>query len=212
MIQRAKDLWLASPSASFDAVTKALNAEFGSKITRKTVHQWSQFYGWSRPDDTAQTATPPAVVPGAGPISKTQGVTVPRLSDEEYEWESIRMRFLAKLAGVAETCLDLQEGGELRFRDDDSRLRTGMAAVELLGKINSGKFEPTEQGDKVPQLDPGKVNAIINFFMVNGTPEPRMGTVINISKEDDGANSNGQRTIPDEESGLPLLDRARDND
>lgn len=213
MIQRAKELWLASPSASFDAVAKALNTEFGARITRKTIHQWSEFYGWSRSDDTALTAKPPVEVQKAGPTSLTaQRHLVPPLNDEEYNWERKRVLFLAKLAGVAETCLDIQEGGELRFRDDDSRLRTGMAAVELLGKINSGKFEPPEQGDKVPQLDESKVNAIINFFVVQGAPEPKLGPVINITQEDDGANRNGQGAGTDETSRVPLLDRARDND
>jgi hypothetical protein len=230
VISRAKELWSdVGSKPTFDSVAKALKKEFGlPRLTRKTVHEWCIHYGWTQPTDTALTTTPPVVVQmvaPAPPLAREE-LGLPTDDDlEDFDWERKRLEFLAKLAGVADACLALEqeidkETGKptgkvvMRFRDDDSKFKVGMAAVELMGKINSGRFDPPEAGDKVPQLKPGDVKAVIAFFVSQSAPEPKFGPVITIrpAEEDTDADSDGQATRGNETRRLQISDRERDLD
>jgi hypothetical protein len=97
--------------------------------------------------------------------------------DLEWEWENRRLKFLAKLAGIADSCLEVvRKDGEAEmnfiFKDAKDKFTVGMAAVELIGKINSGKFDPPSEGDRIPQLSPRQLNQMFNFYFVKGSPEP----------------------------------------
>jgi hypothetical protein len=221
VLNRAKELWIRvvpnTQPLSTEAVAKIIRQEFGVSLTKKTVAEWIRAYGWTRSDDVAVTVMPPTAPQVPTLVSAQQG-SEPH-SEEEIDWEYQRARFLAKLAGVAEQCLaiviDPADGlPKLAFRDDDSRFKTGMAAVELMGKINSGKFDPPEDGDKVPMLKPEDVKAVVAFFIKGGSPEPKLRSVIDMSAipVEDSGDSDGQNTRGSQTRRLSAPDRERDKD
>lgn len=187
IITRAKELWETvvpnTTPLSFEAVAKTLRTEFGIGITKKTTAEWCETYGWKRSTSLPAVPPPPAVQ-GTAPVLLAQ----PGSEPSDFSWERQKAMFLARLAGVADNCLavvvDPVTGQPaMVFRDDDSKLKVGMAAVELIGKINSGKLDPPQDGDVVPQLDEEKVQTIIAFFLQKSAPRPKLGPVIDVTPE-----------------------------
>lgn len=199
VLARAKELWTRvipnTMPLSTEAVAKVIRTEFGVSLTKKTVGDWVRTYGWSRSEELAVAVMPPTVpqrVPASG--MALQGPEPPT----DLDWEKQKLRFLGMLAGVAENCLAIEVDADgkpkLMFRDDDSRIKVGMAAVEVIGKINSGKFDPPEAGDRLPQLRPEDVQAVVAFFLKKGSPEPRFrGRILDATfTEVESGSSDGQ--------------------
>ena len=179
IVNRAKEIWLAydpetGEQRSFDFVAKAVNAEFGTRLPKKTIHQWSQDFGW------AQT---PAELQPSSAVALTPAVNQQTDEEIEWNWQKKKILFLAELAGIAEECfavLRTKDGQtQLAFRDAESAAKTGLACLETVGKLNSGKYDIAEEGDHLPRLDERDVKVIINFFITKGaSPMPDIRSAV----------------------------------
>ncbi len=188
VVNRAKEIWLAGQGGMplpFADVAKRLNTELNLQITRKCITEWSKRFAWADSPELADSAPPPA-----GPASAPGGVgsapapPVEPAEDgelEPWEWEEQKLKFLGKLAGIAGDCLAVGTGPDGQpaylFKDTEARIKTGLAAVEMIGKINSGKFDRQEKDDVLPALTKSQLGQMFSFFFVQGSPEPRIDSL-----------------------------------
>lgn len=160
---------------TFAAVAKHVNREFNVAVTRQVIQQWSKQYAWSQ---TAKASAGGVAVVVRDVVPATPREQTPT-EDVDWDWETKKARFLSMITGMAEDVLAPVVGPAgtptLMFRDDADRLKAGLALVEMVGKLNSGKFDPPEQGDQLPKLTPELRNSVVNFFITQGrTPMPRV--------------------------------------
>jgi hypothetical protein len=194
VINDAREMYLTpvvgkkNPWMTFDAIAKAINIKHKIMVPRQTVHAWVKQYKWTRPESTTDVSVSVATAPQPSVPQQTQSRELTPSGD--WDWELRKGKFLANLAGLAETCLAVDTNGTLIFRDDESRIKTGIAAVEMIGKIQAGKFDKAERGDMVPSLSKDDLKAVLMFFTDPAAETPKLaagpGDVIDVDAEEAG--------------------------
>lgn len=174
VVRRAMELWRYPDASSgrhlsFAQVSAQLYAEMNITVGKSTIQEWQKAQKWEK-------SSLPQIVEGGEHAAEPRGLKLPpRVSEEDWDWEVKKRKFLMKLCGIAEDCFTVvRQAGDmqLQFKDADSALKAGFAAVELIGKINSGKFEEAEAGDKIPAMSAAQVGQLIEYF-VNKGPAPK---------------------------------------
>lgn len=190
VLVRSKELWLGhnddGQPRSFEDVAKLVNQEFKTRIPKKTLHEWSVTYGWTR------ASTAPATTQAGGPlyVTSSQSRELAGAGEpESFDWLTKKAHFLREIAGLTEDMLaairDQTGAGTLMFRDGESATKTVLALLEAQGKILSGKYDAPEAGDMLPKLDDDKVRVIMMFFESKGQlpmPDLRPGSIDVVSE------------------------------
>jgi hypothetical protein len=189
IINKARELYLTPvegakrPWRSYEVVARLINGEFNTSVPKKTIFEWARQYGWVRPDQGGvSTATPdlPALTPADPAVRNAKSAVVASVQHGQvaltgdWDWEHRKAVFLANLSGIAETCIATDPNGILVFKDHESQIKTGLAAIEMIGKLQSGKFDKTEKGDFIPVLNESEIKAALLFFTDPSAPTPRI--------------------------------------